>query len=145
MIMNFGKSITLSFILFAVFIGTLVFICMRQEVNLVSADYYSRELSHGKKMDAERNAGALKDQPQLAFLNNQLVVKWNQLSRIEEGELQLLRPSDPDLDRTFHIAKGITDSSVSFPIEKSSSGLYRVRFSWKMEGTEYLVEHALIR
>lgn len=145
MIMNFGKSITLSFILFAAFIGTLVYICMRQEVNLVSTDYYSRELSHGKKMDAERNAVTLKDQPQLSFQDNQLVLTWNQMSRIEEGELQLLRPSDPDMDRTFRIEKGITDSSVSFPLEKSSPGLYRARFTWKMEGSEYLVEHSLIR
>jgi hypothetical protein len=38
--MNWGKWIIVSFVLFAGFIGTLVTVCVRQDISLVSKDYY---------------------------------------------------------------------------------------------------------
>ena len=48
--MHYGKSIVVAFILFAMFIGTLVTVCIREDVNLVSPDYYEEELAHGQKI-----------------------------------------------------------------------------------------------
>ena len=52
--MNWGKSIVLSFILFAAFIGTLVTVCIRQDISLVSKDYYEEELQYDKSVNAPK-------------------------------------------------------------------------------------------
>ena len=42
--MNFGKWIVVAFVFFSLFIGTLVTVCVRQDISLVSTDYYKEEL-----------------------------------------------------------------------------------------------------
>jgi hypothetical protein len=42
--MSWGKWIVVSFLLFAGFIATLVTICMKEDVGLVSSSYYDEEL-----------------------------------------------------------------------------------------------------
>jgi hypothetical protein len=38
------------FILFAAFIGTLVTVCLRQDISLVSKDYYKEELQYENQL-----------------------------------------------------------------------------------------------
>ena len=47
--MNWGKSIVLAFVLFAVFIGVLVAVCVREDISLVSRNYYNEELDYQTK------------------------------------------------------------------------------------------------
>lgn len=142
--MNPGKIITLSFVLFATFIGILVAVCMRQDVNLVAADYYRQELQHGEKMTAVANASALSSVPTIRFNGDAVQVNWDNLNGMENGELQLLRPSDPHLDRSFNLSS-TSESFLSFPLQGSHPGLYRARLSWSMGGKDYLVEQVLVR
>ena len=44
--MNWGTWIALSFVLFALFIGALVVVCVRQDINLVALDYYKQEIDY---------------------------------------------------------------------------------------------------
>ena len=48
--MNWGKSIVLSFVLFAAFIVTLVTVCLRQDISLVSKEYYKEELQYENQL-----------------------------------------------------------------------------------------------
>ena len=57
--MNWGKSIVLAFILFAVFIGVLVFVCVREDVSLVSKNYYKDDLEYQSQIDRVRNTDEL--------------------------------------------------------------------------------------
>jgi hypothetical protein len=50
------KWIVAAFVFFALFIGTLVFISMRQDIGLVSKNYYQDELKHSEKMARQVNA-----------------------------------------------------------------------------------------
>ena len=63
MMMNWGKWIIVSFVLFAAFIGTLVTVCMRAEVSLVSKDYYKEELEFQKQIVRIENTSALESKP----------------------------------------------------------------------------------
>lgn len=44
------KYIVFSFIAFALFIGTLVVVCVRQDIPLVSVNYYEEDLRYDHKL-----------------------------------------------------------------------------------------------
>jgi len=61
--MNIGKWIVVAFVLFAAFIGTLVVVCVRQDVSLVSRDYYRQELAYQNQIQRLNNTAALLEKP----------------------------------------------------------------------------------
>lgn len=54
--MNWGKGITIFLVLFIGFITTLAVILMRANTELVSEDYYIKEIKYSDEIDAEQNA-----------------------------------------------------------------------------------------
>lgn len=141
--MNFGKWILVAFVLFALFIGTLVTVCMRQDVSLVSKSYYQEELVHQAKIEKIRNTQALGTQPQIQFLDGKLQVVYADFDKIEEGSLKLLRPSDARLDQTFDL-KAAQGATRLFILSSWDRGLYRATLQWTMEGKKYYLEKLIV-
>ncbi|MFY8036333.1 MAG: FixH family protein, partial [Cyclobacteriaceae bacterium] len=117
------KWVIFSFIGFALFIGTLVTICVRQDVSLVSANYYQDELVHQAKMTKQQNMVDLKSEPSLTLSQQHIKISYPALSALEHGEIRLTRPSDSRLDQKFKLSK---DTEQDFALQVSEKGLYRV-------------------
>lgn len=132
-----------SFIFFALFIGTLVFVAMKQEVSLVSKNYYEEELKHNDKMHRVSNANALEAKPELSFEGNKVKVSYAQFSQIENGKLTVQRPSKASLDYQFEVST-VSDSNQYFELKNWEVGLYRVGFSWSANGRDYYFEKLLV-
>lgn len=141
--MNFGKWIFISFVLFASFIATLVVICVKQDINLVSTDYYREELVHGKKMELISNTKTLSSVPDFTVSGNILTVTFSDFSKVEKGELRLLRPSDAKLDRKFLITP-MGKAKQTYALEVWHEGLYRASMQWRMDGKEYYYEKLIV-
>lgn len=137
------KWILTSFILFALFIGTLVVISMKQEVSLVSKDYYQDELKHSEKMQRMNNANALAAKPELSFEGNKVKLSFDQFNTIENGKLTVQRPSRAALDFQFEVHPASAQSQY-FELLNWEQGLYRVGFAWSANGAEYYVEKLLV-
>jgi hypothetical protein len=137
--MNWGKSIVLAFILFAGFIATLVTVCIRQDVSLVSKDYYRDELAYQDQIRRVNNANALSQKPIIQKVGNSLEIRFNQFGNIEKGVLKLFRPSDSTMDRVFALKAQNADMQ-SFPIDDLQKGMYKARMQWQMNGKEYYIE-----
>jgi hypothetical protein len=135
------KWIILSFILFTLFIGTLVAICVREDVSLVSANYYQEELAHQDKIDRQRNMLELKDQPIIQLADHQIKISYPILNQMSRGELRLTRPSNQKLDQRFQLNK---NEEQSFQLTISEKGLYRVSLQWTMNGKEYYFEKLMV-
>ena len=137
------KWVISAFVLFGLFIGSLVVICVREDVNLVSKDYYQQELNHQAKIIQQGNANQLAEKPQLAFENNAVKVLFPFPSTMEKGELHVMRPSDDRLDHHFKVSV-LNGGSQLFPLTTWQKGLYRVSLTWTMEGKEYYFEKLMI-
>lgn len=142
--MNFGKAITLSFVLFALFIGVLVGVCMDQDISLVSPDYYQREIQHGDKMAVLGQTLQLRSRPVFWFENDRIAVVWSRLPEMENPRLRFYRPSDQRLDREILLAHMQTDT-LTTTVTGLQPGLYRASLSWAMHGCDYLIEQVIIR
>ena len=137
--MNWGKWIIVSFVLFAAFIATLVTVCMRQDVNLVSRDYYQDELEYQEQIQRLNNANQLHSKPAIEMVGNSLAIDFAHFREIKSGELKLFSPSDPDKDRIYTlIAADVTQQLI--PVGDVAKGMYRARFQWVMNGKEYFME-----
>jgi hypothetical protein len=141
--MHFGKAIVMSFILFAVFIGTLVFVSVREDINLVSKEYYQEELAYQKKLDKMNNAGELNEQPAITAEKGKVSIAFGIMDRIEKGELKMFRPSDSKLDQKFDILPAAGNTRV-FALSRWEPGLYRASITFTMGGKDYHFEKLIV-
>ena len=137
------KWVVAAFVFFGLFIGSLVVICVREDVNLVSKDYYQQELNHQDKITQQVNANQLDEKPQLSFENNSVKLLFPFSSSMEKGELHVMRPSDDRLDQNFELNAMQGDSQL-FPLKVWEKGLYRVSLTWTMEGKDYYFEKVMV-
>lgn len=140
--MNWGKGIMISFILFAMFIGVLVTVCVREDVNLVSKNYYSDELVYQQQIERINNTSQLQEKPDIKVVKGIIEVKFNQFSTMEKGEIKLFRPSDVRLDKQFTL-QASDKGAQQFDVSTLPGGMYRLKMLWSMNGKEYYVEDVI--
>ena len=121
----------------------MVVICVRQDVNLVSKDYYEQELKHQTKIDQLRNASELPVQPSIGLEANNLRISFSELPKVEKGHVKLMRPSNEKFDQELEIAPG-PDTTRLITINQPIPGLYRIRMEWEMNGKGYTVEKTIV-
>jgi hypothetical protein len=141
--MNWGKWIIVSFVLFAMFIATLVTVCVRQDVLLVSKDYYQDELVYQEQIERIQNTNALQDKPEIVVVNNQLQVSYIRFANVDRALLKLFRPSDASLDLQFEL-KPVLEGKQEFSLSSLPRGFYRARMTWEEAGKEYYLEKAIV-
>lgn len=141
--MNWGRWIIVSFILFAMFIGTLVVICVRQDIPLVSKQYYQEELDYQNQIERIENTKALTESPSISIVNDSLRITYPRFSKMENGILKLFRPSDPRLDRQYDLVNS-TRESQTFGIGDLQKGLYKARMLWEQDGKEFYLEKTIV-
>lgn len=137
--MNWGKWIIVAFVLFAGFIATLVVVCMRQDVNLVSKDYYSEELVYQKQIVRINNVNQLDSKPVIQKTGTFLSIDFVQFNEIETGKLKLFSPSDPKKDKVY-ILRASEETQQLIPVDDIAKGMYRAQMQWVMNGKEYFIE-----
>lgn len=137
------KWVIAAFVFFGLFIGSLVMICVREDINLVSKDYYQQELNHQDKIIQQVNANQLAEKPQLSFEENSVKLLFPFSSSMEKGVLRVVRPSDDRLDQQFELS-AMDGDSQTFPLEVWEKGLYRVSLTWTMEGKDYYFEKVMV-
>lgn len=140
--MNFGKWILVSFVAFALFIGVLVTVCMRQDISMVSKQYYKDELNYGAKFAQRTNTGALEHPPVIAIGNGTLIVLFTDSVPVESGKLTLSRPSNEKLDEQFQLEP--STARQEFELKRWQPGLYRASLTWTMAGKDYFLERLIV-
>jgi hypothetical protein len=140
--MNWGKSIVLAFVLFAAFIATLVTVCIKQDVSLVSKEYYQEELAYQDQIQRLENTETLKQKPVISIdQNHQVQIAFDQFRDVQHGELVLFCPADSKLDRKIKIEPS-QQTLQTIPLE-IIPGMYKARFSWTMNEKEYFIEEVV--
>lgn len=135
--MNWAKGIILSFVLFIVFIGSMVFIMMKQDVSLVTNNYYQMELAYQNQLNRKNNALMLDKMPMVKVMDGrQMEIVFPYELKAEKIKVQLYRPVDEKLDEQhwFAVSK---NNRLNFRLQHHLPGACRVRIWWQMGGREY--------
>ncbi|MGY3090147.1 hypothetical protein ACVWYF_003202 [Hymenobacter sp. UYAg731] len=140
-------AIVAVFVLFAVYIGSMVYQAMQTDVNLVSADYYQQELAHQQRIDAVARAAALLTPVQVRYdaasrrLNLQLPAAL--AGQSVAGQVHFFRPSNQKLDFTVPL-RPAADLQQSINTSKMALGFWRVQLEFTAGGQAYFIEQDLL-
>ena len=142
--MSWGNKIIIAFILFATMIITLVVLCMRQDFDLVSDNYYEKELKFQDQIDATINAAPFDSAIHISVTAEEIVLAMpaSGLKNFKEGEVLFYRASDSNLDVLQDLsfnAQGIQ----SFARDHFVMGNYRVKISWEADGKTFYHETSI--
>lgn len=131
-----------AFVFFALFIGTLVAVCMREDISLVSADYYNQELAYQDQIKKINNTAGLAIKPSIKIMGGKLIIEFDKTSEIESGDVLLFCPSNSKMDRRFKL-KAEGESSSKLDLSGLATGMYRVKLSWRVNGSDYYQEEVI--
>ena len=139
--MNIGKWIIVSFVLFALFMAGLVTVCMRQDVSLVSKNYYDEELRFQDQIEREHNTSLLAKKPSVDLKGRTLTLAWNQDTPVSGGTVNLFCPANAKMDRTFSLTG--KNHTQTIELNDLSRGMYRVKLRWTMNDKEFFQEEVI--
>lgn len=138
---NWGTGIVITFVLFMTFILYFVFKVQsdsKYDNELVTEDYYQKELLVQGNIEKQRSANKLEHQ--LSFKKTKegiLVVFPKEFDyRSISGKVSLYRPSSQKLD--FEIPISLSSSNLLIPNSNLISGLWDITVDWSFNNTNYL-------
>jgi nitrogen fixation protein FixH len=129
-----------------IFLITFVAWAMRQREDLVSADYYEREVRYQQQLDSLNRSQALATQVVVTFDPEQQVIVITlpgDASRDATGRVHLYRPSDARLDRELPLALN-AQGVQRLDAKALDHGLWKVRVKWNANGQEYFLDQPVI-
>jgi hypothetical protein len=138
--MNWGKKILIVYIVFVAGIVFMVFKSSTQKTDLVTTDYYAKELKYQDKIDEMNRVQALSAAVEVVIKDNALIIQFPKdfAGKKLTGEAVLYCPSDEkkDLKNNF----SIQDEPVKIIIPATNKGLHELHLSWQDRGITYYFE-----
>jgi hypothetical protein len=143
--MNWGKKIALVYLSFVAFMGFMVWKCLQQkDINLVSEDYYQKEIAYQNNIDQMNNTNQLSKELKFDYKSDsqEVTLDFPKESMGSTGEINFYRPADAHKD--FAVKLDITNAeSQSIPVSNLDRGLWVVKVSWKKDGKGYYKEEKM--
>lgn len=131
------------YLVFVAGIVLLVFKSSNQKIDLVTPDYYAKELKHQDKIDAISRTKALSSKVKYEIVNSMLIItlpaEFN--GKESKGEILLYCPSDNNKDIKKDFTTGNSTTTIELP--QGINGSYDLQISWNAESRGYYFEQKL--
>ena len=142
--MNWGKGITIVIVVYCSGILFLVYKTIGVDFDLVTDDYYAKELAYQDQIDKMKNVKSLGQDVFIKVLSGNVELRFP-MELIEgpiSGDLLFFRPSDKSLDRTMPLE---LDSAGNMNIATSdmTPGVYSLQIEWQAKGVEMYSEESV--
>lgn len=137
---NWGRALIIFFILFFIWVISFVLFALRQNVDLVSEDYYQKGAKYSDQIGINQRSDAYQDSILITQTNTQIKVSLCKSLALtaDSAQVYFFRSSDKDKDVK------LTFSNPGSPllIEKNllSHGRYQVFVTWRNLGQRYMVK-----
>jgi len=141
---NWGTGIVIFLILFMAAMLSFVIFAWRQDVNLVSKDYYEKGVDYSARIDINKRSTPYSGLISIQDQNDSVRILFPRMlaSRIDTGNVLFFRPSDCNNDTNFPIL--FRDSIIITGKENLIAGRYIVKITWTTGGLEYEVDKTYI-
>ena len=142
--MNWGHKIIVVYVVFVAGMLFLAFKSSTQNIDLVTEDYYAKELVYQQKIDESKRAASLSAPVEIKLINHALTINFPKdfAAKKITGDATLYCPSDEkkDMNQQFMV----TDTAVSIVVPDNYHGLNYVKINWAVEGVNYYYEQKII-
>jgi hypothetical protein len=143
--LHWGTGLGIVFVIFAIGILVMVRISMNREIDLVSDDYYQKELRHQEQIDIEQRSKDLPEHPTISVLSTGVVVKLPRMfsAANTSGVLTFYRPADRHKDFTvaLHLDTASTQVISTTSLQK---GLWKLKVRWSQHDQAFYHEVAIV-
>jgi hypothetical protein len=142
--MDWGKKIAILYIGFVVLTLAFVIFAMNQRVDLVTDNYYEKELKYQEQIDKSKRTKDLKEKMDIQLLDKAVKIKFPAPpdKNIQKDFILFYRPSDPSKDIKIQVAADSLGFQI-IPVEKLSKGFWKIKLNWTSKGSEFYDEGML--
>ena len=142
--MNWGHKII---IVYGVFVGGMILLAYkssRQNTELVTDDYYAKELVYQQRIDQSKRTALLSTPVQVLINDHALSIRFPKdfAAKKVSGDLTVYCPSNEKKD--IHQQFSVTDSEVNVTLPANYKGLHYIKLTWETEGVNYYFEQKVI-
>lgn len=144
---NWGTGIVIAFVLFISFIMYFVInmtVNKKYDHDLVTDDYYQKELKHQDEIDKLNNAKKLKENISWRKTEEGLEIRFPKDLEPQKitGKVFLYRPSNQKLDSEITIS--LSDNIMLIPKTKLLDGRWNIFVDWQYKGVSYLYKKDIV-
>jgi len=136
---GWGKGLLVSYLVFMVVILATVAFSFTMDVNLVSDNYYERELKHQYEIDKLNRYAQLPEKINFVVSADKLKISFPKIFSEEQisGKIIFFRPDDSKKDISVKIS---TDDSLNHevPLSAVAKGLWKISVDWQVKNVAYL-------
>jgi len=143
--LNWGTGILITFILFMTSVLVQVFFYMNTDVDLVTDNYYEKEMVYEDHLVKMRNTGKLDEVVDIQYSDKEIKITFPEgrdYYKIK-GSLLFYRPSDSSKDFTLDLEPG-KNLVQTISTNNISSGYWIVKMNWNYENEAYYNEKPLL-
>lgn len=135
--MNFGHGIIIAMSAFVIFILSLIFSFMRQNVDLEYTDYYKRELVFNETKEATENGLPFVNFLEIEQVDGSLNLFFNdEFPIFETAELHFYRADNAHWDLNKTVSQG---RFHQFPLNDFHKGKYELRMDFIVDEKPYSI------
>ena len=144
---NFGHGILVVLLLFMAGMSALVYKCTKQSIDLVSNNYYEKELKYQNQIDKENQTLALSEDMQIGYDQKKQLVTFQYPGTFEStkisGTITFYKPDNASLDfeKPINVNK---DNFQHVTANSLASGWWNVKVDWNVNAISYFKETKIL-
>jgi hypothetical protein len=135
------------FLLFGSGMAAWVVVAVRNDPELVRADYYEQEIAYQKQIDRLNRTAAVQGKVSVSYESAQQQIALRlpaaHLGNKPVGSIRFYRPSNAKLDFEVPLALDGTGAQC-IPTGKLQGGLWKVRVQWTSSGQEFFHDQSVV-
>lgn len=141
--MNWGYKLLVVYSVFVAGILIMVFKSSSENFDLVTDDYYAKELKFQQQIDAAGRTRALSANVKSEVKDGQLVVHFPKdfEGKKISGQMQLYYAADKKKDVTGNFNVETTSAAMNIPA--GNKGMHELHLNWSVDGVAYYFEEKI--
>lgn len=140
---NWGTGAFMLFGSFALFMTGLAIFASMQSNELVTEDYYEKELEFEETQKKQEKTALLSTQTKLSIVNDKFVVNFpKEVEGVISGNIVFFKPSSQKDDKSIDFKTA--SSNYELAINEYLPGMYKVKINWEANGVEYYNEDEIV-
>ena len=142
--LNWGWGIAIFYSLFVIVMVTAVVKSSMMGVDLVQEQYYDADLAYESFRQSRVNTENLESRPSIKVYSKDNYISIDFMNNWQEidGTVQMYRPSDGGADKVYSIQ--LKDGKMQVPTGDLISGRWKIKMTWKGDGTDYYMEDSVV-
>lgn len=142
--MSWGLKIILSFVIFAAGVITMVAVSINNDTELVTENYYEKEIRYQNEIDMQKRSLFLKNKIKISAERNEILISTDdrELAENLSGEIYFYRTNDSEKDFTEKI-KFNSEGLQIINSANMSRGLWKIKLNLIYNSDSYFTEEKI--